>query len=272
LKEKIIIVGKNSFIGSNIYKFIKFKKKTILSYEKFLKLSSEELSKYDFICNCSVSKKYKFEKYNKKNDLDVLIYEKIKKINIKYIFLSSRKIYQSKYNIKENGKLKPVDIYAENKLETENFLKKKLNKKLIILRISNIIGLKFKKKYRKINHTFFDNYLDILKNNKQVLYDDVFKDFISIKQFLKIFELIVKKNILGTYNVSLGNKVYISQIINWLNYGSKNQSKFIFKRVNSKIDKTSFTLNNNKICKLINYKPTKKELKNFCLKYARLIN
>jgi nucleoside-diphosphate-sugar epimerase len=269
---KIIIVGKKSFIGSHIYKFVKFKKKIILSYEEFSKLSINKLSKYDFICNCSVNKKFKFEKYKKKNDLDILIYEKIKKTNIKYIFLSSRKIYQPKSNIKENGKLKPVDIYATNKLETENFLKKKLKKKLIILRISNIIGLKFKKKYRKINHTFFDNYLDILKNNKQVLYDDFFKDFISIEQFLKIFELVVKKKLSGTFNVSLGTKVYISQIISWLNYGGKNQSKFIFKKVNPKIDKTSFTLNNKKICKLINYRPTRKELKNFCLKCARLIN
>jgi len=269
---KIIIVGKKSFIGSHIYKFVKFKKKIILSYEEFSKLSPNKLSKYDFICNCSVNKKYKFEKYKKKNDLDILIYEKIKKLNIKFIFLSSRKIYQPKYDIKENGKLNPIDIYASNKLTTENLLKKKLKQKLIILRISNIIGLKFKKKYRNVNRTFFDNYLDSLKDNKQVFYDNFFKDFISIEQFLKIFELILKKNLSGTFNVSLGSKVFISEILNWLNYRNKNKLKFISRKKNPKTDKTSFTLNNSKISKLIDYQPKKIELKKFCLQISKLIN
>jgi len=269
---KIIIVGKKSFIGSHIYKFVKFKKKIILSYEEFLKLSPNKLSKYDFLCNCSVNPKYKFEKYKKKNDLDILIYEKIKKLNIKFIFLSSRKIYQPKYDIKENGKLNPIDIYASNKLTTENLLKKKLKQKLIILRISNIIGLKFKKKYRNVNRTFFDNYLDSLKDNKQVFYDNFFKDFISIEQFLKIFELILKKNLSGTFNVSLGNKVFISKIINWLNYRNKNKLKFISKKINPKIDNTSFTLNNKKITNQIGYKPKFNDLKKYCINLSRIIN
>ena len=70
------------------------------------------------------------------------------------IFLSSRKVYKSKENIKESGKLNPLSNYSKNKLVTEHFLKNKLKSNLLILRISNIIG--FKKKQKNLHRTFVD--------------------------------------------------------------------------------------------------------------------
>ena len=81
------------------------------------------ISKFNYICNCAVKKDYKINKYSIKNDLDALICQKVRKLNIKYIFLSSRKVYQPKYNINENTKTKPVDQYSKNKIITEKFLK-----------------------------------------------------------------------------------------------------------------------------------------------------
>ena len=45
-----------------------------------------------------------------------------------------------------------------------------------------------------------------------------YKDFISIKKFNQIVFELVKKNLSGPFNVSLGKKIYIKQLIEWLNY------------------------------------------------------
>lgn len=272
INKNLIIIGKNSFLGSHLYKSDLIKKKLALSYKQFLKLKDDEISKYNYICNCSVHKNYKYKKYLKKYDLDLKIFKKIKHLEIKYIFLSSRKIYKPTFNIKENNKTKPVDRYARNKLKTENYLKKYIINKVLILRISNIIGPKIVRKYRQVNNTFFDNYLRILNNKKKFYYNNSFKDFISIYQFLTIFKLIIDKKLLGVFNLSLGKKVFISEIIKWLNIKNPKKKLFI-KDENKKIKHNeSFTLNNSRLSKKINYRPTKKDLKNYCLKLSKLIH
>ena len=56
-KKNLIIVGKKSFIGSNIHRFLKKRKKVlILSLKEFFLLSNKEIAKYDYVCNCSVNK------------------------------------------------------------------------------------------------------------------------------------------------------------------------------------------------------------------------
>ena len=91
-----------------------------------------------------------------------------------FIFLSSRKVYKPNQNIFENSKLQPIDKDSKNKLISENLLKKKLKSKILILRISNVIGLKKNKNYRQIHKTFFDNYLDFVKHKTKVEYHDQF--------------------------------------------------------------------------------------------------
>ena len=268
--KNLIIVGKKSFLGTNIFKSLKIKKKIILSYNEFCKLDDNTISKFNYICNCAVKKNYKNKKYSTRNDIDVLISQRITKFNIKYIFLSSRKVYQPKYNLNENDLTKPIDHYSKNKVITENYLKKNLKNNVLILRISNIIGLKLKKNYRKINDTFFDNYLKLLKKNKKIIFNNFFKDFISIDQFTKTFSLILKYDLKGIYNLSLGKKIYLSEIIGWLNSSNKNRENFKPSKKILNID--SFTLNNNKLYKKINYKPKKIDLKKFCLRLSKKIH
>ena len=129
----------------------------------------------------------------------------------------------------------------------------------MILRISNVIGLKKNKNNRQIHKTFFDNYLDFVKLKTKVEYHDQFKDFISIEQLSKIFFLILKKKLHGTYNVSLGQKIYIKEILSWLNKNNKNKKNFIYVKKKKKVfDKYSFSLNNTKLYRAINYKPKKR--------------
>ena len=82
----------------------------------------------------------------------------------------------------------------------------------------------------------------------------------------------MKKKLLGIFNLSLGKKVFISEIIKWLNIKNPKKKLFI-KDENKKIKHNeSFTLNNSRLSKKINYRPTKKDLKNYCLKLSKLIH
>ena len=261
---KLLLIGKNSFISKNLFFFLKKKIKVKkISYEKFKKLEINSLIHYNYVCNCSITKNYSSKIYKSNKDLDVAIVKKIKNLDIKFVFLSSRKVYKPGPNLNENSKIKPIDNYSRNKLISEKKIKKIIPKKYIILRISNLIGNKnLKKSTRKNSYTFIYNYLNFIKNKKLVLYQNYYKDFLSINQFEKIFLEILKNNLSGTYNVSLGRKVYISEILNALN---KNRKFINFKKTKI-IKNDSFYLNNKKLLKKIKIKLTKKDLINFCYK------
>ena len=213
MKPKLLLIGKKSFISKLLYKFLKKKIKIRkLSYEDFLKCDNTFLKQFTHICNCAIKKKYQKNRYSLNNDIDVKIVERIKNIKVKYIFLSSRKVYLPQNDIKEKSKLKPECNYSKNKLITEKKIKKILPNKYLILRISNIIGKKnTKSSSRKVSITFIDNFYK-LRKNKKIYYENFYKDFLSEKQFSLIFNEILNKNIKGTYNISLGEKVFISEI------------------------------------------------------------
>jgi hypothetical protein len=58
----------------------------------------------------------------------------------------------------------------------------------------------------------------------------------------------------------LGEKVYISEILNWLNKTNYN----LFKPKNNFIDNDSFYLNNEKLLNKIKVKVKKSDLKKYC--------
>tara|TARA_B100001123_G_C15059375_1_gene926923 strand:- start:49 stop:852 length:804 start_codon:yes stop_codon:yes gene_type:complete len=263
-KISLLLIGKNSYISKNLFFFLKKKIKVKkISYKKFKKQKLNNLNKYNYICNCSITKKYSSKSYKSKEDIDLYIIKKIKNLKLKFIFLSSRKVYKPSPNIKENSRIQPVDNYSKNKIITENKIKKIIPKKFIILRISNLIGQKkFKKNPKKVSNTFIDNYFNYIEKKKIVLYENHYKDFLSINQFNKIFFEILKNNLLGVYNVSLGKKVYISEILKALN---KNKIYKNFKKKKLS-NNDSFYLNNKKLLKKIKLKLKKKDLINFCYK------
>ena len=60
--------------------------------------------------------------------------------------ISTRKIYNAKYDIKENDKINPKCNYSKNKYKAELSLLKILNDRALILRTSNLIGIPLKNK------------------------------------------------------------------------------------------------------------------------------
>jgi dTDP-4-dehydrorhamnose reductase len=260
MKKKLILIGRKSFLGHYIKKNLS-KKLNILhiNLSQFNNLNTSILKNFDYICNCSINPKYQKQKYNVNNDIDIKIIKKIKNLSVKFIFLSSRKVYQHDVNLKETSKCKPLNNYAKNKLISENKIKSILKKKYLILRISNIIGKPIMNP-RKVTNNFIDNYIKFKKSKKKIFFNNYFKDFLSINQFTEIFYSVIQKKMTGTFNVSLGKKVYISEILNWLN---KTNYKS-FKPKNNFLDNDSFYLNNKKLLNKIKIKIKKSDLQNYC--------
>ena len=264
---KILIIGKNSFIGSNINNYLKKKKiKTkLIGYKNFL---SKKLfiNDYSYIINCSSNKKFINRKYNSKFDHDLNIAKLILKFNSKLIFLSTRKIYIPKYNLNENSTKKPLCNYSKNKLISEKKIKKILSKRVIVLRISNIIGL-HKKHKNKLHKTFIDQFVKYISMGYIFENKKIYKDFISINKFSEIIFKIIKLNIIGTYNVSLGKKVYLNDLVKWLNIF--NSKKVAILNTKKGFNSDSFTLNNQKLMKKLKIKNSLSELKKDCITISK---
>ena len=261
--KKILIIGKRGFIGTSLSSYLR--KYYIISHKSFkdtIKIQSQ-INKYDYVINTSINKNYIYKKYNQKFDNDLKIANLVTKSKTIYIFLSSRKIYEPKANIVETSKLLPKSNYAKNKLMSEKKLKERLRNNVLILRISNVIG--DKKKIKKLHTTFIDTFFNNLR--KGFIYDnkDDFKDFISIEKFCEIIKSIIKSNLKGTFNVSIGRKIYLEDLLSWLN--KFNKKKYVKKTKNIKDD--CFFLNNRKLMSKIKIKNSVSELREYCFKISK---
>ena len=262
--KKVLIIGKRGFIGKNLNKFLKNEHKVkLISFKNALNFN--QINKYNFVINTSISKNYIKKKYNKNYDNDVKIADKINNKKIVYVFLSSRKVYKARPNINENSKLSPKSNYAKNKTMTEKILYGKFKNNLIILRISNIIGDKSKFS-KNLHKTFVDVFYE--KAKKGVIYNNKqnYKDFISIQKFCEIINMIIRKNLRGIYNISIGRKVFLNDIVKWLNHFNKNK----FKIVNYDKGSTgNFYLNNRKLMSKIKISNDLESLKKDCLNLSK---
>ena len=180
--------------------------------------------------------------------------------------LSTRKIYKAKFNIKELDKYKPNCNYSKNKLISEISVGKILLNRVLILRISNIISPPNNNK-RKLHKTFSDIFFEMAKKGFIYRNSKIYKDFISIKKFNQIALELIKKNSFGLFNVSLGKKIYINQLITWLNFYNSKKIKTINPK--NSFNNDSFTLNNKKLMHKIKIKNDVSELKNECLKISK---
>ena len=264
MKKKIIIIGKNSFIGANLFKSLKNKFNTkIYNYQTFLNIRPKLLFNVNYVINCSSKKQYVKKKYSEKNDFDFQISKKIKDLKCKMIFLTSRKIYRLGDNLNESSKLKPNCNYSKNKLKTEKKLLKNLKNRILILRISNLIGVNNSRiSNKKIHKTFIDVFFSNVQRG--IIFNNAksYKDFLSINKFSEIIEKLINKKAVAIYNVSLGKKVYLNKLINWLNLFNKNKYKCIDIPKSYKTE--CFYLNNDKLMKEINIKNRLIDLEKDC--------
>jgi len=268
MNKKILIIGQKGLIGSNLFKYFKTKKIKVysLSFESFLKNQNKNINKYDIIINCTSNQKFIENQYQIRNDNDLIIANKIIYSKTKLVMLSTRKIYKAKFNIKELDKKKPNCNYSKNKLISEISVEKILANRVLILRISNIISPPNKNK-RKLHKTFSDTFFEMAKRGFIYKNKKTYKDFISIKKFNQIVFILIKKNSFGTFNVSLGKKIYINQLIAWLNF--YNSKKINIINPKNSFNNDNFTLNNKKLMNKIKIKNNVIDLKNECLQISK---
>lgn len=269
--KKVLIIGKNSLIGSNLYKF--FTNKFRVMIDKFENIKNirgynQNFSNFDYIINCSSNKNYVKKKYDIRNDFDLKIANIIKNSNCKFIFISTRKVYKQGANLKETSKLSPKCNYSKNKLTSEKKILSLLGDRALILRTSNILGLcPVKLKKRKLHATFIDQFL--LNINKNILFrnNKSYKDFLSIDKFSEITFKLIKKNMNGVFNVSCGQKIYLSSLVKWLNYNNPKKARYI--KLPNKFKNENFYLNNDKLMNCIKIRLSINHLKKYCEKLSK---
>ena len=270
MNKKILIIGQKGFIGNNLFKFLKNKKLNVhsLSFENFLNNYNVFDNKFEFIINCTSNEKFIKNRYQIKNDNDLIIANKIINSKTKLIMLSTRKVYKPKLNTKELDQKKPNCNYSRNKLVSEISVGKILMHRVLILRISNIIGPP-NNNIRKLHKTFSDIFFEMAQRGYAYNNKKIYKDFISIKKFNEIILKLIKKNSYGTYNISIGKKIDIRQIVTWLNFYNSSQLTIISPK--NSFNNENFTLNNRKLMHEIKIKNDLVNLKNECLAISRMV-
>mgnify|MGYP006170020021 FL=1 len=268
MNKKILIIGLKGLIGSNLFNYFKIKKLNVyqLSFETFIKNKNRHIDKFDVIINCTSNQKFIKNQYQDRNDNDLIIAKKILHSKTKLVMLSTRKVYKAKFNINELDKKKPNCNYSKNKVISEISVRKILANRVLILRISNIISPPNRNK-RKLHKTFSDIFFEMAKKGFIYKNNKTYKDFISIKKFNQIVLELIKKNSFGLFNVSLGKKIYLNQLITWLNFYNSTKIKIINPK--NSFNNDSFTLNNKKLMQKIKIKNNALELKNECLRISK---
>jgi len=244
---RIIIIGKNSFVAKNYFKYTKLKKKiTLISHKEIRKINFE---KYTHLINFSYDSKIKSKNYNKTNLIDKKICNLIKNKRLIYIYPSSRAVF------KINKKRK---FYGENKLIIERLIKKERNNRYLILRISNILEFNLEG-----SNLFISRLLNSLKKFNLVKLDldkKTYKDFIPLYYFSRCLDSLIEMNKTGTFNISSGKKINVYELAKVVISGF-GKGKIVFL---NKLYKDSFVLNNSKLKKTVKIHISKKEILDYC--------
>ena len=274
-KKKILIIGKNGLISSQIFEYLKRKKSLIVKQISFNQLNQKnlKLDKINYIINCASNKNFVNKSYNSNADFDYLIAQKIREFDTRLIIISTRKIYKPGKNLKENSKKLLNSNYSRNKFLSEINIKNTLKKNYLILRLPNLLCLRIKKCSRKLHKTYLDLFIE--KIDKGIMIDNgkIYKDFLPIEIFCKIVLKLINIDASGIYNVSIGKKVFLNKLNSWLNFYNKNQSKLLkvpFEK-NKSLNQDAFYLNNSKLLKKINIKLGLTDIKKSSIKISKKI-
>jgi len=280
-KNKIIITGGTGFLGREIHDYLSKKYDFILTPKKkkknFIhldypkkKLKNKDFKKIKTIIHLAsldrdqVKKNYRNAKkinYDLTKDLiDLSIKNRVQN----FIYISSVSVYGKNLhkNVHENIKPKPIDRYSKLKLMCEKLLQKKSNKqKVLILRLSNIIGtpVRITKGYQKL---FLPSIcLSALKQNKIVLKTNgnQYRDFLELNVFLKILKLFLIKidriDDFSVFNISSYHSLKIIDVATKVRLIFKSVLKKNIKIIKGKkINEKKFLIDNNKMKKFLNFK------------------
>jgi len=293
---KVLLIGGKGYIGSTLSKFL-FKKKikctsidNLLYEDKisinkkcFSKISQEFINKFDFIVILAglvgdpITKKYPKYSHLVNNKLMKKLILKLSNSDIKkVIFVSTCSNYglsKSKLLLKENAPLKPLSLYARDKVAIEKYIMKikKTKTSFTILRFATAFGLS--KPRMRFDLTLNEFILKAVINKSIDVYDEkTVRPYCHVQDFSNIIFRILnsRKELTDRQIINCGFNEYNfskKKIINLIkkNYSKKfkvKYEKFSKDKRNYKVDftKLSNTFNikskidiNKKIKEIISY-------------------
>lgn len=263
---KTLIIGKDSYLAQGLEKY--FDDTEVLSYHECFQNPSK-LQQADTIINFCISPLFSQKEMKKEEIFDVQVAKIIQKSATRYFFLSSRKVYGISKNClrhKETDPLFSQDMYAKNKITSENALQDILKERCIILRLSNIIGEPIARKgYKTFMGWISENYI---VNGKLPITQNLNakKDFITKKYLHKSIACLAQHaSLSGIYNISAGFSVSVKNILE--NYVGK--ENLIFHEKTTTQPEDQFILDNTKLKMLTQNILTKKDLQDTLKTYRQ---
>jgi len=195
---KVLIIGKNAYLAEGVETHFKdFDIDTVRRAHEV-----ENWGKYDAVVNFCIQPEHFSRLLSEDEMIDVEIVKKLAP-HTRFVFMSSRKVYGSDTKLKEykeKDALRPCDFYAKNKVNIEQKLQNLLGDRLLILRISNILGLPPKR-----NSPTFVSWLasEVSAKGKVTVTADprAKKDFITKDYFQETLSALIAKNVQGVVNV-----------------------------------------------------------------------
>ena len=243
--EKILVVGKNSFIGNSLLNVKDENQFYSISYND---LYDTDLTQFNTVVNCSLHPYYKKSIYHHGIDVDFDVARMAYKYNCHYVMLSTRKIYGTSKTLRmyyEFDKENPYDHYSENKLKSENKIISRFGDKVTIIRGSNLFGEELG---RPSMMGYFLNQLDkdgVIRYNINPITS---KDIIHVDDASEIISKVCVKKPVGIYNLGTSVPYTMLDIGTALvsgYYGERDDSKII---VEGDDYGEQFVLSTNKIC------------------------
>ena len=283
---KILIIGANGFIGTELsktlnlnYKVYKISKKSSFNFRlKETKTIIKLINKYkiDTVLH-SASKLFSLS--NKKNYLtekkEIInpskkIFSYLAKEKKNLIFISSAgTIYGDQKYVTENSKLKPKNYLGKSKKELEKHIielheTQKLN--YLILRASNVYG---KKKNINSKQGLIENVVNKLKKKIKIKIrneGEDSRDYLFINDFCEVVKKLFKKKIFNEIiNISSGYNYKTIQVVKMIEDSLKQKARIEIIRKRNNKDVKNISISNEKVKMLTNhnFKNLKKGLKIF---------
>ena len=263
--RKILITGKNSYIGTNVKKWLEQEENNYKVTELDVKTDEwlqEDFSKYDVIlhvagiAHVSTNKKLEDLYYKVNRDLAIKVAEKAKAENVKqFIFMSSMIIYGDDANLGQMKQInkktipQPKNFYGNSKLQAEEGIKELEDDsfKTVIIRTPMVYGPDCKGNFQKLKKIaklspifpdiqnersmiYIDNLCEFIKQIIDKEKDGIFypqnKEYVSTKQIIKVMAENMNKKI---HFIKLFNFILklMSKKINLINkvFGTKIYAK-----------------------------------------------
>lgn len=245
--KKILVVGKNSFLGQNFLQG-PLKNHCLKISHSELKSTFSSLNNFDVVVNFSILPSTYHQNYNIDIDTNVLIAKAIKsQKKSRLILISTRQVYGLEKFQTEKSQTIPVSQYGYNKLRVENEVINILgHDRVLILRCSNIFGLEVGRK------TFMGLMSSSLLEKNGIYFDfpkGTKKDFLPIKDFVQILCDLICGDLSGILNLGSGIGIDCEKVAKALCHGYGSGEIFY----NNKKLQEDFVLNISKIRQLIQY-------------------